>query len=165
MDIRTVTEADAPALCRYAAALFAENLPGIFKRPTPTLEEELEFIRAHTDAPNATMLVAEDDGVIVGMIGFVGGTLDEERHAGTFGVSVASSRRGSGVGTALIEALIAWAPSAGVTRIQAWAWANNPRAIELYERIGFEREGVCRRAVISDGEAVDVVLLARLLPE
>jgi hypothetical protein len=35
--------------------------------------------------------------------------------------------------------------------------------MRLYERLGFEREGVLRRAVIVDGEAIDVVLLARLL--
>ena len=125
VQIRTATLADAEELRDYAVRLFAEGLPGIFKRPDPTLEEE--------------------------------------RHAGTLLLSVASSHRGHGIGTALVEALIAWAPTAGVSRIQAWAWANNPGSIALYERLGFEREGLCRHAIVSDGESVDVVLLARLL--
>lgn len=163
VEIRTVTEDDAPELREYAIALFSENLPGIFKRPDPTLDEELELIRGHLASANSTLLVAVDGGAIVGLIGLTGGTLEQERHAGTFGLSVAKSHRGRGVGTALIEALIAWAPSAGITRIQAWSWANNPGAISLYERLGFVREGVARHAVIADGQPVDAVLMARLL--
>lgn len=163
MDIRIASKEDAAELRAYAIALFGEHLPGIFRRPDPTLEEELQFIRSHQEQANSALFVAVDDGVIVGNLGFVGGTLEEERHAGTFGISVARGHRGQGVGTALLEALMEWAPTAGVRRIQALAWANNPRAIALYERMGFVREGICRQAVISDGQPIDVVMLARLL--
>jgi len=163
VQIRAATLADAEVLRDYAVRLFAEGLPGIFKRPDPTLEEERAFIRSRLVPDNSTLLVAVAEGGIVGLIEFVGGSLEEERHADTFSLSVASSHRGHGIGTALVEALIAWAPTAGVSRIQAWAWANNPGSIALYERLGFEREGLCRHAIVSDGESVDVVLLARLL--
>lgn len=163
MDIRTVTEADAPELCEYASTLFSENLPGIFKRPAPTLQQELDYIRTHLDSPNSTLLVAVDGGVIVGLAGLVGESNEQERHVASLAISVAGSHRGQGVGSALIEALIAWAPSAGITRVQLWAWTNNPRAISLYERAGFQQEGIARQSVISDGCPVDVVLMARLL--
>ena len=163
IDIRTATEADAVELRAYAIELFRENLPGIFKRPDPTLEEELQFIRSYQEQPNSALFVAVEDGAIVGNLGFVGGTLEEERRTGTFGISVARGHRGRGIGTALLEALLEWAPGAGVRRVQASAWANNPRAIALYERMGFVQEGVCRQAVIRDGQPVDVVMLARLL--
>jgi putative acetyltransferase len=161
--IRTATVGDAEALRLYAGALFAEHLPGIFRRDTPTVEQEIEYLRAHLEQDNSTLLIAERDGAIVGMIGLMGGTLAEERHCGTFGLSVAREARGSGVGTALIGALLAWAPEHGITRVQLNAWANNPGSIRLYERLGFEREGVLRSAVITDGRPVDVFLLARLL--
>lgn len=163
VQIRTATESDAEELRDYVVRLFSERLPGIFKRPDPTVEEEREFIRSRIEPDNSTLLVAIEDGRIVGVIGFLGGILEEERHAGTFALSVDSAHRGRGIGTALIEALLDWAPGDGVSRIQGWAWANNPGAIALYERMGFQREGVCRRAVISGGRPIDVVLLARLL--
>lgn len=161
MQIRTATLADAEELRDYAIRLFAEGLPGIFKRPDPTLDEERSFIRSRLEPDNSTLLVAVVEERIAGLIEFVGGALEEERHTGTFALSVASEYRGQGIGTALVEALIAWAPSVGVSRIQAWAWANNPGSIALYERLGFEREGLCRHAIVSDGKPVDVVLLAR----
>ena len=163
MEIRTVTEADAPELCEYASSLFGENLPGIFKRPSPTLEQELDYIRTHLESANSTLLVAVHDDTVVGLAGLMGESNEEERHVASLAISVARGFRGRGVGTALIDALMSWAPSAGITRVQLWAWANNPRAISLYESVGFEREGIARHAIISDGHPVDAVLMARLL--
>jgi putative acetyltransferase len=143
--------------------LFSEDLPGIFRRPVPSLEDEVEFISAHSSRPNSTLLLAEADGAVVGLIGMVGESLPEESHVGTFGASVDQGWRGRGVGGALLEALIAWAGEHGVTRIQAYVWATNPRALDFYERHGFEREGYCRRAIIRDGAPIDVHLIALLL--
>ncbi len=163
VSIRHATEDDAAALQSFATRLFAEHLPGIFRHSPPTLAEEIEFIHSRIEPANSTMLVAMLDDEIVGLLDFEGGSRAEETHAGTFSLSVDRAFRGQSIGTRLVDALIAWAPAHGVSRIQAWAWTSNPRALELYERLGFEREGYCRRAVISDGEPVDVVLVARLL--
>jgi RimJ/RimL family protein N-acetyltransferase len=161
--IREATILDATALQRYAAELFSEGLPGIYRRETPTLEEEREFIRAHL-LPNAVLLLAEKAGEIVGEVGFQGRTLPQERHVGTFGIAVARDHRGQGIGTALIEALIAWAPQRGITRIEGEAFSVNERAMGLYKRLGFQEEGRRRGAVYVDGEICDVVMLGLLLP-
>lgn len=161
--IRTATYDDAEALRHFAAALFAEKLPGIFRRDAPTLEQELDYLRVHLEPNNSTILVAERDGGIVGMISFAGEKLAEEAHVGTFGLSVVREARGDGIGTALVEALMEWAPVHGIRRVQCYAWTNNPGSIRLYERLGFQREGVMRKAIVTDGEVVDAVILARLL--
>lgn len=163
MHIRPVTYADTEALRDYAQALFAERLPGIYHRATPTLEEEREFIRSHIEPENSAMFVAEEDARIVGLIGLLARQLAEERHTGEFGLSVAREYRGRGIGTALIEALVEWASEHGITRIEAKSWANNPGSARLYKRMGFEEEGRARGAIIRDGELIDVVLLARRL--
>jgi len=163
VNIRTATDADASALRDYAEALFSEDLPGIFRREPPTLEEEAEFIRSHLERENATLLLAEEDGQIVGILGFIGHQRAEESHSGEFGISVAREYRGRGIGTALIEALIAWAPKHGVSRIECYSWSNNPGSARLYRRMGFVEEGRLRQAIMRDGEAIDALLLARLL--
>lgn len=163
LSIRIATLDDADELRRFAIKLFGEDLPGIFRRPVPSLEDEIGFIRSRIEPDNSTMLLAILDESVVGLLDLLGGELEQEAHVGTFGLSVDREHRGQGIGSALIEALLAWAPEHGVTRIQAWAWMSNPRALALYERMGFEREGLCRRAVMVDGEPVDVVLIARLL--
>ena len=42
--------------------------------------------------------------------------------------------------------------------------SDNARAIALYERFGFEREGVMRGYAWRDGEHVDAISMARLRP-
>jgi putative acetyltransferase len=163
LTVRSATREDAASLRDYAERLLSENLPGIFRRPVPTLADEVEFIRERIDPDNCALLIAEIDGAPVGLVDFIGGRLEEEAHAGTFGISVDRDYRGRGVGGALLDALAQWAADHGVTRIQGFAWDTNPRALKLYERHGFVREGVARRAVIRDGVAVDVVMIARLL--
>ncbi|TLM97768.1 MAG: GNAT family N-acetyltransferase, partial [Actinobacteria bacterium] len=165
LEIREATEEDAPELRDYAEALFAERLPGVFSWPVPTLEDEIAFVRAHVEPENSALLVAVVDGVIAGLASLTGGTLAEDRHTGTFGLSVARDFRGRGIGTALIRALLSWARRHRITRVQCWSWASNPRAISLYERLGFEREGVARQAIVSAGRPVDAILLAILLRE
>jgi len=163
--IREASVDDAEELREYAIRLFAERLPGIYERPAPTLEEELQFIRAHTDTPRSTMLVATVDGRIAGLIGFLGRQLPQEHHVGAFGLSVDQRYRGRGLGSALVTALLEWAPHDGITRVELEAFAANPQALALYERMGFEREGRRRDAVMIDGEPVDVIMLARILEE
>jgi RimJ/RimL family protein N-acetyltransferase len=163
LQIRAATIDDAPDLAVYAARLFSEALPGIFERPAPTLEDEREFMKPYLDSANSVLFVAQLDGEVVGLLDFRGEALREQAHCGVFGVSVAREHRGGGIGTALIEALFAWAPAHGIRRIEALAWENNPRALALYERLGFEREGRLRKAVIRNDEPIDVLVLARLL--
>lgn len=161
--IRPATMEDAEALRVYANALFAEKLPGIFRREDLTLEQEIEFLTPHIEQDNAVMFVAEDDGVIVGNIGLVAGKLAELVHAGEFGISLASGYRGQGIGTRLIRALEKWAPAHGITRIEVHAFSTNPGGLRLYERMGYEREGLLRRGAMVDGEPVDIFVLSKLL--
>lgn len=163
LNIREANEADSSVLRDYAERLFTEAPPGIFRRPIPTLEEEVAFIRSHVESPNSTLLLAEVDGALVGVLGLVGESLPEHSHTGTFGVSVDREWRGRGVGGALIEESVRWAVANGITRVQAYVFDTNPRALALYERHGFEREGLCRSAIMRDGMPIDVVMIARLL--
>ncbi len=161
--IREASLDDAEELRGYATRLFAEGLPGIYELPAPTLEEEVAFIRSYVDMPRSTLLAATVGGRIAGLLGLQGRQLPQERHVGVMGVSVDQRHRGRGIGTALISALFEWAPRNSITRIECEAFAANPRAIELYDRLGFEREGVRRGAVIIGGEPVDSIMFARIL--
>lgn len=49
-------------------------------------------------------------------------------------------------------------------RIQLHVWAKNERGIRAYERAGFEREGVLRRAMYHGGVYEDFWVMAKLRP-
>jgi len=80
-------------------------------------------------------------------------------------LAVSGDQRGRcrGLGSGLTTAVLEWPRVNGITRVELEAFAANPRAIALYGRLGFEREGARRAAVMIDGAPVDAIMLARLL--
>lgn len=163
-EIRTASDEDAESLLRYASRLLGEQLPEIYRRSAPpTLADEHAFIASRIGPANSTLLLAIADSTVVGVLDFEGGAVPQVAHAGVFGVSVDQDSRGRGIGSALIAALLDWAPGHGVTRVEVQAFANNPRAVDLYHRLGFRDEGVREAAVMVDDSPVDVILMARLL--
>ena len=74
-------------------------------------------------------------------IGF--GQLTLWRDAAEIGdLIVAPARRGQGVGTALIAHLADRARAWGITRLEIGAALSNPRALALYQRLGFAPQRV-----------------------
>ncbi|ADD78960.1 YhhY [Pantoea ananatis LMG 20103] len=53
----------------------------------------------------------------------------------------------------------------GITRMELEVFHDNHRALALYERLGFEREGIRRQASLREGKFHDVVMMAKLLTE
>ena len=111
-----------------------------------------------------THLVAVIDGKVIGTLGLV---LQQGRraHAATLGMAVHDAYAGRGAGTALMAAAVEQADRwLGLKRIELSVWTDNARAIALYERFGFEREGLFRGYAFRDGAYVDAVSMARLKP-
>lgn len=73
--------------------------------------------------------------------------------------------RGNRLGQGLMEAALNAATDAGLIRIELFVHADNARAIALYERVGFRREGVERRGTLIDGRFIDSIRMALMLDE
>ena len=68
--------------------------------------------------------------------------------------------REQGLGRRLIQAAVDAASREGVTRIELGVFASNSRAVHVFEVIGFETEGVKRKARILDGREDDLICMA-----
>lgn len=164
--VREATISDAPVLVAHLKELVAE--PGINIPLAPdeviSLEHEKAVIKDFSESPRALMLVAEDGGVIVGELSLKAvSSRRAVQHVATLGMSVKHAHRRKGVGKALLDAAIDWAPSAGIKRIELYVYARNAPAIALYEACGFKVEGT-RRGFIKEGDTyLDDVVMGRLL--
>ena len=77
-------------------------------------------------------------------------------------VYVGEAARGSGVGRALLAALVEAAEEAGIWTLMAGVQAENSASLALHERLGFRRIGVQERVGQDPtGRWRDVVLLER----
>ncbi|MBZ0300292.1 MAG: GNAT family N-acetyltransferase, partial [Anaerolineae bacterium] len=124
-----------------------------------TEAEEIEFIQKAAQADNALMLVAEADGKIIGMA-HCGSGERGYAHTASLGITVDRAWRDKGVGTALLEFMIDWCrESPGVHRLELWVFPDNPRALHVYEKLGFQHEGNRRSSYLKDGTFKDLILM------
>ena len=104
---------------------------------------------------NALFLVVEEKGKILGYCGLLM-VLDE---GDITNVAVKRDRQREGIGNFLMESLIRLAADLGVTTIHLEVRAGNERAIRLYERVGFVRDGIRKKYYTDPTE--DAVLITR----
>ena len=73
--------------------------------------------------------------------------------------------QGMGVGSALMAALLDLADNwLMLVRLELEVFTDNERAIRLYEKLGFEREGLKRMSAVRGGRYVDEYVMARIRP-
>lgn len=74
--------------------------------------------------------------------------------------------RGKGYGTEAVRLLLQFAfTDLNLNRIHLRVFAGNTRAIGVYEKCGFLREGILRQGAYVDGRYVDVVVMGILRDE
>jgi GNAT superfamily N-acetyltransferase len=111
----------------------------------PTLESEMtgRLAKLRSDS-NYQTFVAEIETTVVGVAG-VGLAPYYERN-GVYGrllvLVVDDTRRGSGIGGALVKAAEDWAASQGATAILVNSAHHRHDAHEFYERVGYRSTGV-----------------------
>lgn len=88
--------------------------------------------------PDAMFLVVEEKGRLLGYCGLLM-VLDE---ADVTNVAVRKDRQREGIGHFLVESMMRLAADQGIEIIHLEVRAGNKTAIRLYERLGFERDGL-----------------------
>ncbi|AWW39490.1 GNAT family N-acetyltransferase [Streptomyces cadmiisoli] len=86
-----------------------------------------------------------------------------EARSCNFRTLIGPRGRGRGLGTEATRLIVGHGfEQLGLHRIELAAYGTNHRALRVYEKVGFVREGVRREAAWRDGEWVDEVLMAVL---
>lgn len=165
--IRRTEEADAERMIEYLNVM-AEETPFLGREPEEasfTLEQEREIIRNMNAAERNIMLLAEVDGVHAGNANF-SCIRDRARFRHRCGIGIGLYRAfwGMGVGTALLEELLAAARTAGYEQMELEVVSTNLPAIALYKKMGFEVTGTIPRAFkYKDGTYADFLFMVKNL--
>ncbi|MDF2556740.1 MAG: hypothetical protein K0R71_568 [Bacillales bacterium] len=146
------------------------RMPGVFETilgiPSERIKRNEDFI---TNAgPNDHVFVAvttKENGeqLIIGHIGLHVGANPRKRHSASFGLMVHKDYQGMGVGKALLKTIIDIADNwLKLVRVDLTVYVDNEKAIKLYKKFGFEKEGIIRKGSIRNGEYVDEFLMSRI---
>jgi RimJ/RimL family protein N-acetyltransferase len=81
-------------------------------------------------------------------------------HIGTLAICIAEDWRDVGIGSVLVAGAQEWVRERGLRKLSLGVFPDNERAIVVYERAGFVREGLRRRQYRSGDVWRDEVLMA-----
>ncbi len=153
--ITAMTPADWPAVGRIYAAGIATG-DATFETAVP---EWAAWDGSHLEAGR---LVARLDGEIAGWAA-LSPVSDRCVYGGVAEVSVYidPACAGRGIGSRLMEALVAASEDAGLWTLQAGIFPENEASIGLHRKHGFRTVGIRRRLGQSNGRWRDVALLER----
>ena len=130
---------------------------------SPFVSVDARRKRSASLPPGHTMLVAVIEGKAIGSAGLHPFDNRRRAHAASIGTAVHDAYAGRGAGRALMQGLIDLADRwLNYRRLELTVWADNERAIRLYEGFGFEREGLHRAYAWRDGAYIDALAMARL---
>jgi RimJ/RimL family protein N-acetyltransferase len=157
--IREAKVQDAPAFVALFDRVNSETTFMLFERgESPTSVEHQSQI-----FDSGVVFVCEEDKELIGFVAGRRGVGRRQAHSIYIAMGVLQAWVGRGIGRSLLEALEGWAQSKGLHRLELMVNYNNERAIRLYEKFGFEREGVKRHALRIDGHYIDAFYMAKLI--
>ena len=125
----------------------------------PPLACTREFLLADI-AKGHSRFVGVVDGEVAGWCEIIPFNYPAHAHVGELDIALLPPFRGRGLGKALMEVTVREALRNGLIRIKLGVFSDNTRAIALYEKIGFVREGVLRDHVLIDGHYQDLIMMA-----
>jgi RimJ/RimL family protein N-acetyltransferase len=125
----------------------------------PPLDSTTTFVMGLLENGNPQFVALVGDKV-VGWCDIQRGTRETQSHRGTLGMGIVDGYREQGLGQRLITTTLDAARAMGLHRIDLDVHADNARAARLYEKVGFQREGVARDAVLIDGHYIDLIKMA-----
>ena len=123
-------------------------------------------VQAADDRVDYAIVPGQDpEGEAVGEV--VLNDIDTHNRSANFRIALFESKNfGKGYGSEATRLILGHGfGTLDLHRIELSVFAFNPRAIHVYEGVGFKREGIQRDALLWDGAFIDAVSMAMLKPE
>ncbi len=135
---------------------------GIVADKKQTLGQEAEWLsRQLTGIETGTVIrvAAEIDGKVVANSEVTRGAYSDTFHHGYLGIAALREYRGIGIGLEMTRTMVRESRKAGLKTVQLEVFENNARAIHVYEKAGFKREGRFPKKIHRGGRFFDSVLM------
>lgn len=127
--------------------------------------DQMEAFLSDLGVDDHQFVAVHESGLVIGFAGLSLFSNPRKRHMASLGINVHTEYQNKGVGTALVKALLDLADNwLMLVRVELDVYADNIHAIHLYETLGFEREGLLRKAAIRAGTYADLLMMSRLRP-
>ncbi len=158
--IRRAKVSDAANMLKYIKQMLTESnyMTSSPQDAVKTLQEQQKYIKETANSQGNLFLVSEIEGQLVGMINFKRGGKERTKHSGEFGISVLKDYWGEGIGNLLLDCLLNYAQhQKGIKKINLRVRSDNNRAIGLYIKKGFKKEGLLTKELKVNNRYYDLL--------
>ncbi|MCU9814368.1 GNAT family N-acetyltransferase [Paraclostridium sp. AKS73] len=152
--LRSPIKEDAQAMIDYLNIIGGESDFITFGKNefSMSVEAEQDYIERINSMDNSknVLIIIEDE--IVGIASITSVQKERMKHNGTLGISIRKKYWGIGLGSEIMAYLIDWAKSNKITKkINLLVREDNIRGVKLYEKFGFEKEGLLKKDIRVNG--------------
>ncbi|MGL5560117.1 MAG: GNAT family N-acetyltransferase [Paraclostridium dentum] len=152
--LRSPIKDDAQAMIDYLNIIGGESDFITFGKNefSMNVEAEQDYIERINSMDNSknVLIIIEDE--IVGIASITSVQKERMKHNGTLGISIRKKYWGIGLGSEIMAYLIDWAKSNKITKkINLLVREDNIRGVKLYEKFGFEKEGLLKKDICVNG--------------
>lgn len=152
--LRSPIKEDAQAMIDYLNIIGGESDFITFGKNefSMSVEAEQDYIERINSMDNSknVLIIIEDE--IVGIASITSVQKERMKHNGTLGISIRKKYWSIGLGSEIMTYLIDWAKSNKITKkINLLVREDNIRGVKLYEKFGFEKEGLLKKDICVNG--------------
>lgn len=165
--IRYPTLEDLEVMFTYINTLSKEQTYIRYQGEEITFEQESRYLAKQLEKINknqAVQLLAFNTNQLIGISDIL--MKDRvENHIGIFGITVAKEFRGKGIGKVLMERVL----EEGLRKLSQLkiatleVFANNHRAIQLYQKFGFKQYGLLPKGIKHKNNLIDAILMYKTI--
>ncbi len=124
--------------------------------------EEAALIIRYQKQPNSLLLVAENNGNIVGNIDLTGSWRKKMQHTAVIGMGIHTAWQNQGIGTFLIQNVVHWSGQNELLRtIWLEVYATNTSGIALYQKMGFQESGRIENFFLEKEKFIDKIIMIK----
>jgi RimJ/RimL family protein N-acetyltransferase len=165
MNIRIIRENDSEQFLLLGKELDEETQfmmlePG---ERTITVEEQAQRIRNVLSRDNQVIFVVEHENQLIGFLGAYGENYRRSHHCVYIVIGILQNFTGQGIGKQLFETVEKWALDHKLHRLELTVMSHNERAIRLYQKMGYQTEGIKQDSLWVNGEYVDEYYMSKIL--
>ncbi|GAA0100587.1 GNAT family N-acetyltransferase [Paraclostridium bifermentans] len=152
--LRSPIKEDAQAMIDYLNIIGGESDFITFGKNefSMSVEAEQDYIERVNSMNNSKNVLIIIENEIVGIASITSVQKERMKHNGTLGISLRKKYWGIGLGSEIMVYLIDWAKSNKITKkINLLVREDNIRGVKLYEKFGFEKEGLLKKDICVNG--------------
>lgn len=127
------------------------------------IQELKDDIKSNVINGNDFLQIATEDNKIIGYVRAERGRYNRISHTAYIVIGILKDYGRMGIGTAFFKDLDKWAKESGIIRLELTVECHNIAARNLYEKSGFEIEGIRRKSMHVGEEFVDEYYMAKIL--